>query len=427
MMEKGGAVKLSYGTKGIDLGINPEWNCTVIEPNDSASLKDEAEALSAALGDPVNSLPLGKIVKPGDKVGIIFNDITRPTPNKIIIESILKELQDIPYSSITLFNAAGTHRKNTLTELRAMLGDYLTEKFRIVQNDAFDEEQFVYTGTTKRGNRIFLNRELMQCNVKILTGFIEPHFFAGFSGGGKAIMPGMAGISTILGNHSFANLNNPEASWGITKGNPVWEEVRDVAKMAGATFLVNVTLNKSKEITSVYAGEPGSAHLAGIDRVRRSSMVRVSEPSDIVVTTNSGYPLDQNLYQSVKGMSAAARIVKTGGAIVIAAECKDGFPEHGLFRRMLLEYSNPHEIIRTISSEGFSKHDQWQVQILAGLRMKADIYMYTEYLDDAELKIAGIKKCNNIPGIIEQLRMKYGHNASICILPEGPQTIPYLD
>jgi len=213
---------------------------------------------------------------------------------------------------------------------------------------------------------------------------------------------------------------------GITINNPVWEEVREAALMAGTTFLVNVTLNRNKEITRVFSGDIIKAHLSGIEFVKKSAMIPVSSAFEIVVTTNSGYPLDINLYQTVKGMSAAARIVRQGGIIIVAAECRDGIPDHGLFSKLLSEFSDSAKLLETICSPGFSKQDQWQVQILAQIKQKAEIYIYTDKLTDEQINVAGIKRCNNIHALIESFRRKLGKNISICILPEGPQTVPYL-
>lgn len=419
-------IRLAYGKHGLQIKTGEKWNVTLIEPVHIRGLNDPVETIRSSLRNPVASRPLKQLVKDDDKVAIIFNDITRPTPNKIIIETILEEIKHVPASSVMLFNAVGTHREDTREELELILGGYLSDNYRIIQNNAFDKGKLVHAGTTSKGNEIMINRELMSCNVKILTGFIEPHFFAGFSGGGKAVMPGMAGIDTILRNHSALNISNKYASWGITIKNPVWEEVREVATMANASFLVNVTLNRDKEITGVFSGDIRKAHLEGIESVRKSCMRPVSTPFDIVVTTNSGYPLDINLYQTVKGMSAAARIVKQGGMIIVAAECRDGLPGHGLFGKLLRESENPEDLLEKISSPGFSKQDQWQAQILAQIQLKADIYLYSEYLSEEQLKAARIKRCNDIYNLIESAYQKKGPDISVCILPEGPQTIPYL-
>lgn len=419
-------IRLAYGKRGIDLPVKPDWNVTVVEPRRVAPLADPTAALAEALQHPVAGRPLNERVRPGDKIGIVFNDITRPTPNDLIIHGILSELAHVPKESVTLFNALGTHRPNTGEELREMLGNELVDRYRIIQNNAFERDTQVHLGTTKSGNEVWMNREILSCDIRILTGFIEPHFFAGFSGGGKALMPGMSGLDTIMKNHDAENIGNPEASWGITTGNPVWEEVREVLAMTGPAFLVNVTLDRDKQITGVFAGDPNTAHDRGIEFVRETAMVPVEKEFDMVVTTNSGYPLDLNLYQAVKGMSAAARIVRQGGTILSVADCWDGIPRHGNFGRLLREHPDPGEMLEVIHRPGFASLDQWQAQLLAQIRQKAEVYLYSENLGREELESVGIRKCPQIEEMIESQRKLRGHGLSICLLPEGPQTIPYI-
>jgi nickel-dependent lactate racemase len=325
----------------------------------------------------------------------VFNDITRPTPDHLMLPAVLDELPHVPTENITLFNALGTHRPNTDAELRSMLGDALVDNYRIVQNDSFDPTTQVHLGTTTRGHDVWLNRDFFECDTKILTGFIEPHFFAGFSGGGKVIMPGMAGQRTVLGNHDFGMIADPKANWGMTRGNPVWEEIREVALKANPTFILNVALNRDKEITAVFAA-------------------------------NSGYPLDLNLYQSVKGMSAAAQVVREGGTIIVAADCWDGIPEHGLYAQLLREADNPQELLDTVCAPGFLKQDQWQAQIQAQIQLKADIYVRTDNLTDEQIEMALFQPSHRIEDTVTDLLDKYGPQAIICVLPEGPQTIPYI-
>lgn len=425
-MPNNNTVRLAYGKDRIPLKVEKDWNVTVIEPKFVKGASDPGQMITKALNNPIGIEPLHKIIRHGDKVAIIFNDITRPTPNKLIIETLLKELRSVPSSDIALFNAVGTHRFNTKAELRKLIGNYLMRNFKVIQNSAFEMNTLQHVGISSFGNEILINKDLMACNVKILTGFIEPHFFAGFSGGGKAIMPGMAGINTILKNHNSVNIKNKNSSWGITFNNPIWEEVQEVAVMCNASFLINVTLNRDKEITGVFAGNIKKAHLAGIEYVRQTAMVQVSSFFDIVITTNSGFPLDQNLYQTVKGISAAARIVKPGGIIIAAAECQDGIPDHGLFSKLMQESANPTSLLDRICSSDFSRQDQWQAQILAMIQIKAEIFVYSDNLSDEQLRKMKIKKCYNIHELVETFRMKHGNNISICILPEGPQTIPYI-
>jgi lactate racemase len=419
-------IKLAYGKQGLMLDLPETWKVDVVEPRFTPGVPDPAQALTKALRAPRGMAALREFVNPGDRVGIIFSDITRPTPLHLILPALLRELDHVPCQNITLFNALGTHRPNTPQELLGMLGEYMVDRYRIVQNNAFDEGTQVCLGTTSRGHEIWLNRELAECDVKILTGFIEPHFFAGFSGGGKAIMPGMSGQKTVLGNHDAGNIGNPNATWGVTHGNPIWEEVREVALQAGRIFLLNVTLNKEKEITAVFAGALDPTHSAGCAFVKETAMALVSQPYDIVVTTNSGYPMDMNLYQTIKGMSAAALVVRPGGTIIAAAECSDGIPDHGLYGELLRSSGSPRHLLDRILEPGFLKQDQWQAQIQAMIQLRADVYVYSDGLTDDQIRSALFTPCRNIVKTLTLLKDKYGSSARICILPEGPQTIPYI-
>jgi nickel-dependent lactate racemase len=417
---------LAYGKTGINVDLINDNDIHVISPTFVKGLSNPVVALRESLRDPISSPALRNMNKPGGKVGIVFSDITRPAPNTIILPAILAELDHLSPDNIVLFDALGTHRQNSIDELRRMIGDDLFEKYRIVQNDAFNRSTQFNLGQTSRGHDIWLNQELLSCDVKILTGFIEPHLFAGYSGGGKAIMPGMAGQETVLGNHDAGMISDPKAIWGVTNGNPIWEEIHEIADKIEGIFLVNVTLNKNKEITAVFAGKLREAHSEGCDFVRKNAMVAVDQPFDIVITSNSGYPLDLNLYQSIKGVSAAAQVVKDGGSIIIVAECWDGIPEHGLYGELLREVKSPKELLANIFRSSETRQDQWQAQIQAQIQLKSDIYVYSDNLDDDQITNAMMKPCRNIENTVNELKLKYGENTRICVLPEGPQTVPYV-
>lgn len=419
-------IKLAYGREGLKIKLTDSLNVTVVQPEYVEGLQNQVQAVRSALCRPIAAKPLRDLVKSSDKVGIVFSDITRPTPYHIILPVLLDELNHVPDDRIELFNATGTHRPNTAAELQGMLGIEIVGKYRIKQNDAQDQDSHTLAGTTSSGNDIWIHSDYIKCDVRILTGFIEPHFFAGFSGGGKACMPGLALLETVLRNHSTGNIDHPMAKWGLTNGNPVWEEIREAALMAPPTFLLNVALNRDKQITGVFAGDFEKAHEQGCIFVKENAMAPVKEPFDIVITSNSGYPLDLNLYQSVKGMSAASQVVRKGGSIVVAAECWDGIPSHGEFGKLLLEAESPGDLLRNIRAQDSPRQDMWQAQIQALICQKADVYFYSRNLTDEQIEAALLKTCHNIENTIEELLRKYGSQASICILPEGPQTIPYL-
>jgi len=418
-------VKLAYGKEGLWVEL-PDRNVTVVEPKYVPGLSDEREALRAALRGPIGTAPLRELVKPHDTVAIVFSDITRPQPRKKMLSVLLKEISHVSRENVVLINALGTHRANTEDELLEMLGGEIMTNYCVVQHNAFDQANMVYLGRTSFGHEAYVNAEYMQASVKILTGFIEPHFFAGFSGGPKAVLPGIADERSLLENHGAQMIGDPRATWGVTEGNPIWEEMREVALMTSPTLLLNVALNRDKQITRIFAGDLLKAHAAGTDFVRWTAMVPVRELFDIVITSNSGYPLDLNLYQTVKGMSAAAQVVKPGGSIVMAAECWDGLPDHGAYGELLQMASTPQELLALIESPGFLRQDQWQVQIQAQVEIKADVYVKSSYLDDKTIERAMLCPCTSVEETVSSLLERYGPHATICVLPEGPMTIPYV-
>lgn len=419
-------VTLAYGKTGLPVEL-PDHNVTVLEPRYVAGLPDEEAAIRQALQQPIGTRPLRDLVSPTNTVAIVFSDITRPMPSDRVLPPLLAELDHVPTENIVLINGVGTHRPNTDQELRHMLGDRIVDTYRIVQHNAFDPANMAPLGKSKLGHEIWVNRTYLEADVRILTGFIEPHIFAGFSGGPKSVMPAVSGEKMILANHGADMLSNPKATWGVLEGNPVHEEIREVALRTKPTFLLNVSLNKQRAITGVFAGDLVQAHKQGTDFVRGVTMQPVPEPFDIVITSNSGYPLDLNLYQAVKGMSAAIQVVKPGGSIIIAAECWDGVPDHGNYKKFLHNAKTPQDLLDMVYALKEPVSDQWEAQLQANIQLKADVYVKNSYLSDEDLRKALFIPCARIEDTLEKLIVKYGPEATICVLPEGPQTIPYLD
>ncbi|MCX7029357.1 MAG: nickel-dependent lactate racemase [Spirochaetes bacterium] len=420
-------IRLAYGKKGLEIVIPDTASVTVVEPAFVAAAPDQEAVVADSLARPIGSLPLRERARPTDTVAVVFSDITRPTPNTLIVPAVLEELgaAGVPRDRITLFNSTGTHRLNTREELVGMLGADVVSRYRIVQNNARADGEHVTVGTTKSGNEIRIQRDFASCSFKILTGFIEPHFFAGFSGGGKAIMPGMAHLDTVMRNHNARNMDDGKATWAVLDGNPVRREVEEAVSFVRPDFLVNVALNRDKRVTRAFSGDVAAAYRAGTEFVRKTAMVEVASPFDIVITSNSGYPLDLNLYQAVKGMSAAARVTRPGGSIIVAAECWDGIPDHGSFGKLLREAKSVDDLLARIRSPGFSMDDQWQAQILALIVKKADVCVHAGGLTPEQITLAKLRPCASIDDQVAMLLLKYGRNARICVLPEGPQTVPY--
>ena len=417
-------VKLSYGKNGLMVNLP---DCTkVIEPQFLPALPDQHGALKDAIRNPISTQPLRQSVVLGQKIGISVCDITRPIPTNVILSVLLAELEHIPDEDITIFIATGTHRSNNKSELDSMLGQTVTSRgYNIINHDAFDEANLSRVGTTKNGIPVFINSDWIKSDFKITIGFVEPHFFAGFSGGPKMVAPGLAGFETIMHLHNSDMIGHPNSTWAITEGNPIHDAIREIANIEPVDFSLDVTLNKNKGITSVYAGNMFKVHKACCDFSRYTSTVKVDHKFDIVITTNSGYPLDMNLYQAVKGMSAASSVVATGGSIICAAECSDGIPEHGNYGNILASASSPDELLELINKPDYNRHDQWQVQIQAQIQSKATVYVKSDYLTQSQIANSHLHPIDDIEETILKLCLNKP-GSSICVLPEGPQTIPYI-
>ncbi|MGB0581793.1 MAG: nickel-dependent lactate racemase [Limisphaerales bacterium] len=328
-------VDLAYGRGTLPVELPND--ARVIQPRHHDALPDEKLTFLRSLQKPIASPALLDRINPNDQVCVLFTDNTRATPNHRIIPWILEHLSDHPRENIFLLNQLGTHRPNTRDELAEMLTHEILDQYEVLNHDCDDKANLVQIGETRDGTPALLNRRAYEAELRIVTGFVEPHFFAGFSGGPKGLVPGVAGLRTVMSNHGSSHISDSNATFGITHGNPLWEELLRLAKLAGPSFLINVTLNEIRELTNVFSGDLEEAHRQGCQYVKASAMQQVEAPFDIVVTTNSGYPLDRNLYQGVKGMSAAARIVKEGGLIILACECLDGVPADSPFDQLLRE------------------------------------------------------------------------------------------
>jgi len=417
-------LKLDYGTTGLAVDV-PE-RAMVIEPLYVPPVADPAGTLVQAISSPIGKPPLRELVRPGQKVGISVCDITRAQPRQVMLEGLLAQMPGIRLQDVTIFIATGTHRRNNDEEIERMVGRELARNCRIVCHDARDAATLIHVGNTSTGVRVLLNREWVQSDFKITTGFVEPHFFAGFSGGPKMVAPGLAGIETVLELHNAYRIGHPNATWGVTEGNPIHDDVREIARMTGVDFALDVTLNRDQQITAAFAGDLLQEHAAACEVARHNAMRAVDKPFDVVVTTNSGYPLDQNLYQAVKGMSAAAKIVKDEGTIICAAECRDGIPNHGAYGEILASRRSPRELLEMITAPGYSRPDQWQVQIQALVQLKAKVLVKADCLSSEQIRSAHFQPIEDVSAAVDRALRDAGPQATICVLPNGPQTIPYL-
>lgn len=416
-------LSLAYGRGR--LAVEVPDDAVVIRPEELAGLPDERAAFEAGVREPIGSAPLRTLAKPTDTVAIVIADITRPSPSERLVPWIMAELAHVPREQFVIINGTGSHRANTPAELAQMLGDELAATVRVVNHNAFDDATLAHLGRTSYGGEVWVNNDYLRADVRIVTGFIEPHFFAGFSGGPKGVVPGLAGIKTIMHLHNAQMIGDARSTWAQLAGNPVQGEIREAVALCPPHFMVNVALNSRRAITALWAGHYLAAHEVGCRFVAQHATQPVDDAFDIVITTNSGYPLDQNLYQAVKGMSAAARIVRPGGAIIAAAECSDGLPDHGNYKDLLRMRATPRELLAMIEAPGFALYDQWQAQSQALIQQKAQVFLYSS-LEPATVRAAMLTPTADIGATLEDLLVSYGPGARVAVLPEGPQTVPLL-
>ncbi len=420
-------ISLAYGRGGLDIDL-PTDRTLVVEPSYAAAAADQHQEVLRALREPVTGPPLRDLLRPGATVAISMCDGTRAQPRHIVIPAVLQELAGIiRLEDVVILVATGTHRGNSPEEIRQMVGDEVADTVEIINHDARDRDCLVYLGIHGNGVPVWLNKRWVDADIRITTGFVEPHFFAGFSGGPKLVAPGLAGLDTVLTLHNAQRIGDRRATWGICEGNPVHDDVRAVVGAVGnVDFALDVVLNREQAIVQAFGGPVLAMHAEARKLTRRLAMSPVPSLFDVVVTTGSGFPLDQNLYQAVKGISAAATVVRPGGTIVCAAECRDGFPDHGSYREVLASAESPKALFDNISRRAETIPDQWQAQIQASLQIQARVVMHTSYLSDAALASAHLEQTADIERTVLESLTAAGPDARVCVLPEGPQTIPYL-
>jgi nickel-dependent lactate racemase len=417
-------VQLQYGVGVLEVDL-PSNHVSVITPRFVAGLPDERAAFEHAVRHPIDCPPLREVVRPGDRVAIVIPDITRPLPTDRLLPWVLEEIAHVPLERVVIVNGTGSHRANTPGELRGMVGDDIFRRVRIVNHDAHDAATLAPAGPGEDGHPVWMCRAYVEADRRIVLGLVEPHFMAGFSGGYKGVFPAVADINAIMRYHDAQMIGDPGSTWGAIDRNPTQRRIRHDGALLPVDFCVNVTVNRARAISGVFCGEVLAAHDAGCAFSRETAMVACERPFPIVVTSNSGYPLDQNLYQAVKGMSAAAQIVGDGGLIVAASRCNDGFPSHGNFRSLLLAHASPRALLDTITGPGFLVFDQWEAQLLALIRLKARVGLYSE-IPPEEVRAAHLEPVADIARTVGEELRRSGTGATVAVLPEGPMTIPYI-
>jgi len=423
-------VHLRYGRRGLDAELPDKNVAKILGLKPLPKLAEPQVAVLQGLRAPIGTPPLRELARGRRDAVVVISDLTRPVPNAVILPPILAELEasGLTRDNVTILVGTGLHRPNTDDELREMVGDEVFGRgWRIVSHMARDTEAQVYCGTTDRGTPVYIDRVYAEADVRILTGLIEPHLMAGYSGGRKAICPSICGLETIRVWHGPVYLDPDEARAGNLVDNPVHEEALAIAKLAGgADLIVNVTMDDRREVTGVFVGDMIEAHLAGVRHLEPAAKDTVPRPMDIVVTTNAGYPLDLTFYQGIKGMIAALPIVKPGGTIIIAHECAEGIgsPE---FRRLILETEDLEAYIQKTYQPDFFCIDQWQLHEMLKVRRQAEVLNFSEGISREDQGRMFVTPIDSIEAGVAQALEKHGPGASIAVIPEGPYVLAALE
>ncbi len=420
---KGGMkiVSFPYGEKYVDLEISKEAD--VLMPELVTGVPDELEEIRRALSQPTGSVRLNMLARGKISVAIVINDITRPSPTEIMLTAILEELAaaGVSEEQVTVLIANGNHELATGEELKKMLGIW-NSRLKIINHDCKDESSLMYLGSTGRGLPVYVNRHYMEASLRILTGVITPHQSAGFGGGRKSVVPGIAGMQTIKKLHSFP-IRPDGPVLGIIKGNRFHEEVVTAARMAGADFIVNVIKNYSGEIVEAVAGELDMAHLHGVAVCEKSWVRKVGKAYDVVFVSAGRYPKDVDLHQSQKGLVVAEQVTRPGGTIVLIAECRNGT---GKFGKVLREAESVEEVIQDFLATGSSEDNKGKAYLFARCCQKHKVFVVTEGIDRKEIEEMFMTGFTSISEAANSALAQYSNPSVLCI-PYAAECIPVLE
>lgn len=418
-------VPLRYGRGTLTVDL-PD-HTRVLRMNPAAVVEDPTVAVHEALTNPLGSPTLSEIARGKRSVVVVVSDVTRPVPHRVLLPPMMSCLEEagLPRESITILVATGLHRPNLGAELEEVLSPELVARYRVVNHNARDLDAHSLIGSTSLGVPAWVDREYLKADLKILTGLIEAHLMAGYSGGRKLVCPGICAAETIKVFHSPALLEHESATCGILEGNPVHQTSLEVARMAGVDFILNVTLNESRSLTGVFAGELEAAHLAGVAAVNKMIRVLIERPAQVVVTTCAGYPLDTTFYQSVKGLIGALPAVAEGGSLIMAVSLSEGIGGKEIVE-LLTSVDSWEELERKVLDPGFFMIDQWQAEELVRVLRKAEVVCYTDGIDHATLRRCHVKTTESVEAAVEAALGKHGEGASLYAIPEGPYVMPVV-
>jgi nickel-dependent lactate racemase len=424
-------IHIAYGRGSLPLTLPSGSRPTVIRKAVLPKLPDNAVAIRNAFAHPVEAPPLAELVRGRKSACILICDITRPVPNGLFLRPMIETMiaGGIPRERITVLVATGLHRPNLGEELAEVVGDpWVMAQVQVVNHYARDTQDHVDLGrTATRNTPVSINRLLMNADLRIATGLVEPHFMAGWSGGRKVVAPGVAGHATIRTFHSARFMEDPLAVQCNLVGNPLHEEQLEIVRMVGEIYALNTVIDDDRDLVHVTFGEIIASHLAAVTFIEGATRIKVGRRFKTVVTSSAGYPLDKTYYQTVKGMVTPIDILEPGGTLIIASRCSEGFgsPEFRDAQTRLVELG-PERFLATLTAKSLAEIDEWQTEMQLKPMRVGHIQLYTEGLDAEERRITGVEIIASISDAIAASMVRHG-DASVAIIPEGPYVVPVHD
>lgn len=418
-------IDIAYGAGSVPVHVPEENLVKVLKVRPWPGLPDPVLAVEKAIAGPIGTPPLAEIAQGKKDAVVVISDITRPVPNRHILPPVLNSLEaaGIPRERILILVATGMHRPNEGDELITLVGEEIAKNYRIENHRGTDLDSHVDLGVSEEGVPLLVDRRYMEADLRIVTGLIEPHLMAGYSGGRKGILPGVCSLETMKVMHGYRMIQHPLCTVGRLDDNPFHQIALKLARRVGVDFLVNVTINSDREMTGVYAGDLNDAHRAGVSDLEEYVVDEVDEPVDIVVTGSGGYPLDQTFYQCIKGMIAAKEILKQGGTIVFCSHIGEGIGSPS-FCQMLNELDSPQEFLDELMDADYRQLDQWMVQDMCNMLLLTDeILVYTENLSDDQIRNALMEPIPSLDAGLERAFEKHGPGARVAVMPQGPYLI----
>jgi nickel-dependent lactate racemase len=415
-------VALDHGHGRLEIALPDGHPVDVVEKTPLPPLARPERAVREALEMPVGTPPLRVLARGRRNAVIVVSDATRPVPNAVLLPPILDALErgGIPARAIRVLVATGLHRPARRDELDEILGPELARTLHVEQHDARDPDAHADLGTSRAGIPVRIDRRYLAADLKILTGLVEPHLMAGYSGGRKAVCPGLAAVETIRVAHGPRMLE-ARVGAGLVDGNPLHEDLLEIAERAGVDFIANVALDRQRRVSGVFCGDAAEAHARAMRFVEAECRVDLEEPADLVITSGGGYPLDATFYQAIKGVAAAAAVVRPGGAILLCAALSDGVGSPS-FEKLLRESASTGDFELRLEDEAFFAVDQWMVQHLCQARRRARVLLYTDGLPMVaanELLVEAVP--DPATGVERALADRPG--ARIAVLPQGPYVL----